>query len=367
MRLRSPRCYISCSLEGTHSDIADQMAATPAALGWKPYVPHRDTAAPGDSTAAVDVFDRNLSAVLSSDCVLVETTASLGVGIELMMAHLARRPVVLFEKEGRYLSRMVTGLLADPIVESYRTPTEITDAVSRSLGEVRRRARRRAYPGPLIVLEGADGVGKSEATSRLAGRMRAEGVEVTTSSDPPKIDPWTGLRRVFHETTGLDRYAEALVFQAARADNTRRMLVPSLESGRTVIMDRYSLSWLAYQDVQLRATIPVARERVRWLLLMSALAGVGHSLLEPDLTIVLQASEREAARRRGTRAGAESKFETTEFQVAVRASYTAFVDAIAGDVLSVDTTGLGLEQVGERVHTAVKEWATLRAAERSGG
>ena len=122
----------------------------------------------------------------------------------------------------------------------------------------------------LVVLEGPDGVGKTTLSTLLVQRLAENGVDVAYESfpgkDPASLGGW--VYRLHHEDVDVDRDALQVAHVAAHVDAVRRRIVPALEGGRTVVLDRYWWSTLAYGEVT-GCSMPVieaavAAERAAW-------------------------------------------------------------------------------------------------------
>jgi dTMP kinase len=352
---RIPECYIACALGGSLSKTAEFIESIAIEAGWKGYLPHRDTATPSDEAAPSDVLLKNLAAVFRSDCVVVETAPSLGVGIELAWARMAGKKVILLNREGRYLSRMVTGLHPDAGIVTYRTLEDAREplvAALRSLGEHLAAAAR---PGFLVVLEGRDAVGKTETAARLVEALRAVGTPAEGAKDPPTIEPWGQLKEQFERGKDVDRLAEAITLLAARVDNTRRLILPMLAKGSTVILDRYFPSWLAYQDIQLEDVLRGQEERRQWLIFMHGLASLNDSIVQPDLTVWLEVNDEERRRRRGARYDPLSKYDSEEVQSAVLKGYETYSAFNRSEVVRIDTSEQKPEAVSARLASLISD------------
>lgn len=97
------------------------------------------------------------------------------------------------------------------------------------------------FPGHLVVLEGASGVGKSTAASRLSNSTALGTAPLLLKLPSP--GPLGRLAREFLEQ-GLH---ETVAFTAA-ADRTfvaEVKIIPALSAGRAVLLDRYVMSALA--------------------------------------------------------------------------------------------------------------------------
>jgi dTMP kinase len=132
--------------------------------------------------------------------------------------------------------------------------------------------------GRFVVLEGAEGTGKSTLVRRLADGLRTRGVDVLMVREPGSTPVAEALRT---ELLDADRHwtpeMELLYYVTARADHVTRVIRPALEAGRLVLSDRYEMSTRAYQGVG-RGVDPVKLEWINH----TATGG-----LTPDLTLVL--------------------------------------------------------------------------------
>lgn len=104
--------------------------------------------------------------------------------------------------------------------------------------------------GNLITFEGVEGGGKSTQAARLAGRLRACGLDVLTTREPGGTPTGEVIRNVLQHNLGgepLCDATEALLFCASRAQLCGNVLAPALAAGRWVVLDRFTDSTLAYQ------------------------------------------------------------------------------------------------------------------------
>lgn len=105
--------------------------------------------------------------------------------------------------------------------------------------------------GHFITFEGGEGAGKSTQISRLAARLREQGNEVLVTREPGGTAGAEAVRHVIlsgaAQPFGTD--LEAILFAAARNDNVTHIIKPALESGTTVLCDRFMDSSRVYQGV----------------------------------------------------------------------------------------------------------------------
>lgn len=150
-------------------------------------------------------------------------------------------------------------------------------------------------PGRLIVLEGAEGAGKSTQLRLLADHLESCGHSVIGVREPGGTILGNEIRRILLDpSTDVVPRSEALLFMASRAQLVEREIRPALALGATVLVDRFFLSTYAYQGVG--RGLPADELRVA-----NAMATNG---LVPDLTLLLMMPVAEGlarAARRGER------------------------------------------------------------------
>jgi len=103
--------------------------------------------------------------------------------------------------------------------------------------------------GKFITFEGLDGCGKTTQLEKLASVLRSEGIDVLTTREPGGTEIGERIRTVLLDsrTAGLDSMAEMALMFASRAQQLAQIIVPSLESGKWVLCDRFTDSTEAYQ------------------------------------------------------------------------------------------------------------------------
>lgn len=110
--------------------------------------------------------------------------------------------------------------------------------------------------GNLIVIEGADGVGKSTLTKALAGRLSDIGFPIQTYAFPGNTRGTLGylVYRLHHEgsTLGVGEVAPVAIQAmhiAAHLDTIERTIRPMVDSGINIVLDRYWWSAAVYGSV----------------------------------------------------------------------------------------------------------------------
>ncbi|HEX6753521.1 MAG TPA: dTMP kinase [Solirubrobacterales bacterium] len=190
-----------------------------------------------------------------------------------------------------------------------------------------------------ISLEGIDGSGKSTQAKMLA---EALGPETLLIREPGGTEAAERIRGLLADPSlELDPFAELLLFLAARADLTARVIRPALEAGRDVVADRFADSSVAYQGA--------ARGLgVGEVISLSDNASDG---LWPDVTVLLRIDPEAGL----ARAEGEDRFESEglELQRAVAEAYEEIAKIASDRVVVVDADGV-VEEVHARVLEAVR-------------
>jgi dTMP kinase len=203
--------------------------------------------------------------------------------------------------------------------------------------------------GTFITFEGIDGSGKSTQLRLLSSFLRMNGCDVLSTREPGGTQLGLRLRAALLDAQEeVDPLTELLVFAADRAQHVRRMLRPSLESGRVVLSDRYADATVAYQGGG-RGFPPE---------LIAEIVHLATDGLVPDLTLLFDVSINESTNRMTRRSSSEKNSrdrldtENSDFHSRVREAYLAIAEADPERVKLVDTSG-AVEKTHERVKAIV--------------
>ncbi|PLX82583.1 MAG: dTMP kinase [Desulfuromonas sp.] len=157
-----------------------------------------------------------------------------------------------------------------------------------------------------ITFEGIEGSGKSTQIALLAERLRARERTVLTTREPGGCTIADAVRTILLDArnTAMVPRAELLLYAAARAQHIEEVIRPALDSGTTVLCDRFADATLAYQGFGRGLDMKVIEE----------LNGLATGGLAPDLTLLLDFPPEEgvqrALRRNDSRSGPnEDRFE----------------------------------------------------------
>ena len=105
-----------------------------------------------------------------------------------------------------------------------------------------------AVTGRFVTFEGPDGAGKSAVSTAVAEAFAARGITLTAVREPGGTPLGEAIRTILMDAhMQHSGAADALLFNAARAQLVATVIRPALARGEFVICDRYADSTLAYQ------------------------------------------------------------------------------------------------------------------------
>ena len=105
--------------------------------------------------------------------------------------------------------------------------------------------------GLLISFEGGEGSGKTTQICKLRRRLTKEGLDVVVLREPGGTAISEQIRNVVlsPKNVGMAFTTEVFLFQAARSQIYREIVLPSLKTGKIVLMDRSRDSSVVYQGM----------------------------------------------------------------------------------------------------------------------
>jgi len=137
--------------------------------------------------------------------------------------------------------------------------------------------------GRLIILTGINGVGKTEQATRLEKRAKEEGAQLQNIHVLKSNPAVTAMRSVVlaPETHPTSQWSEVLAFYSMHAETAEQVVVPKLEAGENILLDRGPDSTHVYNYISqgLDKTHPELGEIYERLM----------AVLQPDLVILLDA------------------------------------------------------------------------------
>src|SRR5205823_11154221 len=193
--------------------------------------------------------------------------------------------------------------------------------------------RSMTVAGHVIVFESLDGAGTTTQARLLSERLQKQGRTVYLAHQPSEGSVGLLIRQILAGRAAttqadgklgvVDERVMALLFAADRLDHLGSQIDPRLARGEDVILDRYTLSSLAYQG-----------------------ASVSHDFISqanrfarrPDLTLFLYVPATAALERVSSRGAKLERYETAQQLALIERGYSR----LAGTPVSVgaiDATG----------------------------
>ncbi len=212
--------------------------------------------------------------------------------------------------------------------------------------------------GIFISIEGIEGTGKSTQTTLLANYLRAKGLSVTQTAEPGGTRISLRIRELLlsTESSDMEPLTELLLYNAARVQHIKEIVMPALLKGDLVITDRFSDSTAAYQGYG----------RGIDLNLIDSLDVVATSRLRPHLTILLDIDvEVGLMRNRNIQKRDRLELEDISFHQKVRAGFLSIAAREQERIRVVDCSG-NVAEVHRKVVGVVDVFLdTLRSEPRN--
>ena len=182
----------------------------------------------------------------------------------------------------------------------------------------------------LITFEGIDGSGKSTQIGLLKARLRKSGRKVLCLREPGGTVVSERIRELLLDPdVHIDPVAEMLLFSAARAQIVSERVLPALERGETVILDRFYDSTTAYQGAGRQVA------DVHWIQSLHSLAT---RELTPDRTYWIDVDPEIARRRQDGQERDRIELGDRDFYRRIHDCYAELAEAEPDRFLRIDGT-----------------------------
>jgi dTMP kinase len=201
------------------------------------------------------------------------------------------------------------------------------------------------YNGFLFVLEGIDGSGKTCACKELAKRLKSIGYDVVHLREPTAESQWGKEIRARSPTGELSPDEELDLYTKDREWHIANRILPALDNGKVVLMDRYFFASGAYQstvlDIHWSEILRINREDI--------------SAPEPDIVFILDVPAEIGLERATRRTGkANLQFEKIDRLITVRKNYLEMIETDSATFKLIDSTN-PLAQVIDEIYDNVTD------------
>lgn len=195
--------------------------------------------------------------------------------------------------------------------------------------------------GKLIVLEGGDGSGTTTQAHKLVSHLKGKGFKVCSSAEPTDSGIGKEIRKMLSQSIAKEHdllVSLALCFAADRMYHIHNFIVPNLKTHDFVILDRYLLSSLVYQGMDL----PI-----------NFVKTINSYAISPHLTIVIDLDPKTALSRLSLRGKKKDFYESIELMTKVRNGYLQLAKENYHDTVIVDGSR-DLNSVHEEIVSVIK-------------
>ena len=113
-----------------------------------------------------------------------------------------------------------------------------------------------------FVIDGVDGAGKSTQIDLLTECLRSLGKDVVQCRDPGGTELGNNVRELLlnNKDIDIDPVTEMFLFMSSRSQMVRQVIMPAIESGKTVVCDRFLMATIVYQGHAGRVNIDDIRQ-----------------------------------------------------------------------------------------------------------
>lgn len=203
------------------------------------------------------------------------------------------------------------------------------------------------HAGRFLALEGIDGSGKSTQIRRLMERLSSRRIPCFSTKEPTDAPVGALIHQIMTGRMTADNRVLAGLFAADRLDhllNETDGILQKVQSGVTVVTDRYYFSSYAYHSVDVDMDWVIGGNR------LSA------ELLRPDVTIFLDVPVQKALERIDRGRSHTELFEKEDRLTAVREKYFEAFRRLRGtETVAVIDADADEDAVAERIWNAVSE------------
>ena len=101
-----------------------------------------------------------------------------------------------------------------------------------------------------IVVEGSEGVGKSSQIKIIERYLIDNKIDYILTREPGGTSFGESIRDIIlNDDNNTEELTDSLLFYASRYENFKKIILPALDAGKTVVCDRYHYSTLVYQGI----------------------------------------------------------------------------------------------------------------------
>lgn len=205
--------------------------------------------------------------------------------------------------------------------------------------------------GIVISFEGPDGAGKTTVLEQVLPVLQEKGYDIITTREPGGVEIAERIRDVILDVNhvAMDNKTELLLYMAARRQHYVEKVLPALEAGKVVLIDRFIDSSIAYQGAGRGLDKDIIRR-------LNDFATDGR---KPDLTLYFDVESEIGLARIAKNAEREVNrldLEKLDMHKRVREGYLALTEQ-EKRIVTIDASRELAEVVSETLHTILEQLA----------
>lgn len=205
--------------------------------------------------------------------------------------------------------------------------------------------------GIIISFEGPDGAGKTTVLEHVLPVLQEKGYDIVTTREPGGVEIAERIRDVILDVNhvAMDSKTELLLYMAARRQHYVEKVLPALEAGKVVLIDRFIDSSIAYQGAGRGLDKDIITR-------LNDFATDGR---KPDLTLYFDVESKIGLARIAKNAGREVNrldLEKLDIHKRVREGYLALTEQ-EKRIVTIDASRELADVVLETLHTILEQLA----------
>ena len=165
--------------------------------------------------------------------------------------------------------------------------------------------------GLFIVFEGVEGSGKSTQCRLLTRQLEKNGISFLHLREPGDTNTGEKIREWLKTGNDLDGHSELFLLSASRRALVKNKIVPALNRGQVVVLDRYIYSTLAYQGFGRGISI----KQIEYINMMAT------DGLSPDIIFLLDIDPKASFQRKEETSLDRWELEDIDFHKKIRNGY----------------------------------------------
>ena len=195
-----------------------------------------------------------------------------------------------------------------------------------------------SHSGVFIVIEGVEGSGKSTQCRLLKNRLSSHQIPSLVAREPGGTKTGEQIRQWLRQGSDLSKLSELFLFSAARVALLEQVIIPELQRGLVVILDRYIYSTIAYQGFAKGCD----RNNI------DTINKITTGDLEPDIAFLLDIPPKKSFERKSCEEPDRFEQENLKFHNLVRAGYKSIASQDS-DLWTILDASKSIDAVHEKI------------------